>query len=76
MLNRDPSLQHVLDSIAKQHEGNDEARMSNAEGNDQMTESERVLASAKGSFVIGISSLIRHSSFVIRHCGSALRRDS
>ena len=31
MLNRDPSLQRVLDSIAKQHE-NDEARMSNAEG--------------------------------------------
>ena len=41
-----------------------------------MTESEKVLASAKDFFVIRISSLIHHSSFVIRHCGSALRRDS
>ena len=31
-----------------------------------MTESEKVLASAKDFFVIRISSLIHHSSFVIR----------
>jgi hypothetical protein len=33
----------------------------------EMTKSENIPASTQDSFVIRISSLIRHSSFVIRH---------
>ena len=41
-----------------------------------MTKSEKALAAANNFFVIQISSLIRHLSFVIRHCGPTLRSDS
>lgn len=68
MLNRDPSLRHVADFTAKQREGNDEVRMSKDEGMIQMTKSKNVVVAARDSFVVRISSFIRHSSCVIRHC--------
>jgi len=64
MLNRGPSLQHVTDSIAKQHE---EMTKLECRRNDQMTKSKNVVVAARDSFVIRISLLIRHSDFVIRH---------
>jgi hypothetical protein len=45
MLNRDPSLQHVTDSIAKQPEKNNE-------GMNQMTKFEKILSVENEYFVI------------------------
>jgi hypothetical protein len=54
---------------------NGEAPMTEGRRNNQMTKSEEILAGAKDFFVIRFSSLIRHSSFVIRHYRRIVWRD-